>query len=489
MSAIRPLSFARRCLVACLVVTVVSTVAVVLVDQYGQREFAKRKIVRLAADVLTPTSSAKPANFLMIGTDTTGRITKDDLPDTMMVLHIDPAVRVPLLVSFPRDLIVNIPGHGTGQLNAAFAYGGANLLIRTLTADFGIPINHYLQVDFAGFKQIVDAIGHVQVWFPTPMHDPYVGLNVAQAGCVSLTGAEALAYARSRHYYVPNDPNAPATWSWNYAAQQGGQGWTATGSDIDRIPRQQYFLRTLAQAAINKTKSNPFRIIDLMDAVMTHLSTDNTLTFGELKAIARTFEGLKPAQVAATTLPWKSDPADPNRVVVAYPAATALLNQLNNFTPTARPASVDPHTITVRVLNGAGIPGLAAQVLRSLTASGFRAAGPAANAARSDYTQTEVHWASSQSSKGPTVAYATGAQQSGAATTSPGADVVVIVGRDWGTLQHHLASLPSTAAAKHPHTTTPPPAGPATTVPAYNRRFIPVNPKTGLILVGCPPAA
>src|SRR5580704_11450336 len=153
MSAIRPLSFARRCIVACLVVTVVSTVAVVLVDQYGQREFAKRKIVRLAADVLTPTSSTKPANFLMIGTDTTGKITKDDLPDTMMVLHVDPAVRVPLLVSFPRDLIVNIPGRGSGQLNAAFAYGGANLLIRTLTADFGIPINHYLQVDFAGFKQ------------------------------------------------------------------------------------------------------------------------------------------------------------------------------------------------------------------------------------------------------------------------------------------------------------------------------------------------
>jgi len=471
-----------------LVVTVVSTVAVVLVDQYGQREFAKRKIVQLSADVLTPTSSAKAANFLMIGTDATGLITKDDLPDTMMVLHVDPAVRIPLLVSFPRDLIVNIPGHGSGQLNAAFAYGGADLLIRTLTVDFGIPINHYLQVDFAGFKQIVDAIGHVKVWFPTPMHDPYVGLNVAQAGCVSLNGDEALAYARSRHYYVPDDPNAPAPWSWNYPAQQGGQGWTATGSDIDRIPRQQYFLRTLAQAAINKTKSNPFRIIDLMDAVMTHLSTDKTLTFGELKGLARAFEGLKPAQVLTTTLPWRSDPSDPNRVVVAYPAATAVLDQLNNFTPTVRPASVDPHTITVRVLNGSGIPGLAAQVLRRLTAAGFRAAGPAANASRSDYTETEVHWAPGQSSKGPTVVYATGAHQSGAATTSAGADVVVIVGRDWSTLQHHLASLAPTAAATHPHTTTATPAAPVTTIPAYNRRFIPVNPKTGAILVGCPPA-
>jgi len=463
----------------------VSTVAVVLVDQYGQREFAKRKVVRLAADVLTPTSSTKPANFLMIGTDATGKITKDDLPDTMMVLHVDPAVRVPLLVSFPRDLIVNIPGRGTGQLNAAFAYGGANLLIRTLTVDFGIPINHYLQVDFSGFKQIVDAIGHVKVWFPTPMHDPYVGLNIPQAGCVSLNGVEALAYARSRHYYVPDDISAPATWSWNYPAQQGGQGWTATGSDIDRIPRQQYFLRTLAQAAIDKTKSNPFRIIDLLDAVMTHLSTDKTLTFGELKALARTFEGLKPAQVLATTLPWKSDPTDPNRVVVEYPAATALLNQLDNFTATARPAPVDPHTVTVRVLNGSGIPGLATQVLRRLPAQGFLAAGPAANAARNDYTETEVHWAPSQSSKGATVVYATGAHQSGPLSASTGADVVVIVGRDWSTLQHHLASVAGAAGAKPARPTTP--TAPATTVPAYNRRFIPVNPKTGVVLVGCPP--
>ncbi|HTD50477.1 MAG TPA: LCP family protein, partial [Acidimicrobiia bacterium] len=309
------------------------------------------------------------------------------------------------------------------------------------------------------------------------------------AGCVSLTGAEALAYARSRHYYVPDDPNAPAPWSWNYAAQQGGQGWTATGSDIDRIPRQQYFLRTLAQAAINKTKSNPFRIIDLMDAVMTHLSTDKTLTFGELKTLARTFEGLKPAQVLATTLPWKSDPADPNRVVVAYPAATALLSQLDNFTPTVRPASVAASTVTVRVLNGSGIAGLAAQVLRSLTAAGFRAAGPAGNAPRSDYAETEVRWASGEGSKGATVVYATGAHQSGAGSVSVGADVVVIVGRDWNTLQHHLAAVAGAAPAKQAHATTPAPAAPATTVPAYNRRFIPVNPKSGVVLVGCPRVA
>jgi hypothetical protein len=219
---------------------------------------------------------------------------------------------------------------------------------------------------------------------------------------------------------------------------------------------------------------------------MTHLSTDKTLTFGELKALARTFEGLKPAQVVATTLPWMSDPADPNRVVVEYPAATAVLDQLNNFVPIVKPTSVSPHTITVRVLNGAGIPGLAAQVLHQLTAAGFRAAGPAANAARSDYTQTQVHWAPSENSKGPTVVYATGALQSGP-DTSLGADVVVIVGRDWATLQHHLAGVASVHPTKHRHTTTPPPAASVTTIPAYNRRFIPVNPKTGATLVGCPP--
>jgi len=493
--------FARRFVVACVVVTLVAGAGVVVIDRYGQREFAKRTVVHLANGILAPGAPAKPANFLLLGDDTTGKIEKDNLPDTMMVLHVDPAVRIPLLVSFPRDLIVNIPGHGTGQLNAAFAYGGANLLIKTLTTEFGFPINHYLLVDFSGFEQIVNAIGHIKVWFPTPMHDPYVGLNIDQAGCVTLNGVEALAYARSRHYYVPDNLNAPAPWSWNYDphlaenAFRGGIGWMATGSDLDRIPRQQYFLRTVAQAAINKTNDDPLRLIDLVDAIVRHLTTDQTLTYDEVKALVRTFQGLKPADVAMTTLPWKTDPANANRVVVAYPAATALLDELATFTPPKPfiPKLVKANTVRVRVVNGSGIPGIAQHVLNLLVAAGFRSAGPAVDAANSNYTQTQVRWAPNLDIQGVTVVYATGAHQFGQATapgSTLGGDVLVVVGRDWNRLQHHLAGLPGGPPTTRPRTTTPTTTttlpSTTTTVAGYDQRYLPVNPKTGGTLVGCP---
>ena len=91
--------------------------------------------------------------------------------DTIMVAHIDPGKRTGVLVSFPRDLWVPIPGHGTAKINAAFAYGGAQLTIETIEQDFDVPISHYLEVDFAGFRNIVNAIGSVPIYFPTPARD------------------------------------------------------------------------------------------------------------------------------------------------------------------------------------------------------------------------------------------------------------------------------------------------------------------------------
>jgi LCP family protein required for cell wall assembly len=471
----------RRFVVACVVVSVVLAVAFAAADRFAIGAFGKRTTVQIRAGVLAPDVPARPANFLLFGHDEFGN------SDTMMVVHVDPAVPVPLLVSFPRDLIVNIPGHGTGQLNSAYPLGGAALLIQTLRDDFHFPIQHFLQVDFATFPKVIDAIGNVKIWFPTAVHDPYIGLDIEHSGCVSLNGTTALAYVRSRHYYVPDNLTHPAPWSWNTPAQQGGQGWTATGSDIDRIPRQQYFLRTLAQTAISRTNDNPLRIIGLVNAVMSHLTTDTALTLNELKALVRTFRRLKPADVQMTTLPWTSDPANPNRVIVKYPDATSVLDQLANFTPPApfEPKLLNPHKITVDVVNGSGVPGIAGQVLHTLVAAGFRPTGPAGNADRSTYANTEIQWAPKKGAQGITVAFAAGtAHLTQALTTANthGADVLVIVGRDWNALHHNLTALPGT---HHPTTKTQTPTT-TTTTPTVDTRFIPTNPKTGGVLVGCP---
>jgi len=142
-------------LVALVVVSVVAFGAVALAERFDNQEFAKRTTVHIADGLLAPSTPAKPANFLMFGRDDTGNA------DTMMIVHVDPAVPTPLLVSFPRDLMVQIPGHGLRQLNSAYGIGGAALLIQTLESDFHIPIQHYLQVDFKTFPKIIDAIGRV----------------------------------------------------------------------------------------------------------------------------------------------------------------------------------------------------------------------------------------------------------------------------------------------------------------------------------------
>ena len=500
MSASGLFSFLRRLGIACVIVAVVAAGVLSFGDKASKHEFAKRNVVKIPDGLLTPISPAQPANYLLIGHDATGN------SDTMMVIHVDPSVPTPLLVSFPRDLMVQIPGRGRAQLNSAIGGtgGGIPLLIDTFKTYFNIPINHFLQVDFASFPEIVSAIGgHVNVYFPTPVHDPYIGLDIEKAGCVSLDPQMALAYARSRHYYVPDDLQAPAQWEWNYTTSRGGQGWTALGSDIDRIPRQQYFLRTLAQTAINRTDDNPLRLFGLVPAVMSHLTTDQTLTLSELKSLVNTFRKLKPKDIEMTTLPWSPDPSNGNRLVVDFSRANTLLFRLASFNPAKPflPPLVNPHTVRVRVVNGSGIAGLGARALGQMVAAGFTSVGPAVDADNSNYAHTQVRWAPDQDVKGVTVAYATAAKQSGQAVKASdtlGGDVLVIVGRDWDSLQHHFTNLApasttsttSGATTGTTATTAPTAATTTTTSPitptSVDPRFEPVDPKTGGVLVGCP---
>ena len=148
--------------------------------------------------------------------------------DTMMVLHADG--KNSYAVSFPRDLYVNIPGHGKGKINAAFNEGPQEV-IDTLKADFNVDIQHYVEVNFKTFEDIVNAVGSVPVYFPYPARDQLSGLGpTPAAGCYHLDGAPALAYVRSRHleYFIDG--------RWRDASPQ---------ADIDRIARQQDFIKKL----------------------------------------------------------------------------------------------------------------------------------------------------------------------------------------------------------------------------------------------------
>ena len=511
------LTFLRRFAIALLAVFVLAGAGVVSGKAYGKREFAKSHVIRIPDGVLATVKPGQPANYLLIGSDVrpanetpqeaqsygTSATAGGKRSDVMMVLHVDPVANTGMLVSFPRDLMVQIPGHGRQQLNAAYGRGGPTLVIRTLQTDFTpLRINHYLEVDFRGFKQIVNAIGHIHLWFPTPAHDPFTGLNVDQPGCVSVDGDQALAYARSREYYVPKDLTNPAPWVWDYPKQTGGKGWVKTGSDTDRIPRQQYFLRTISQAAIGKTGSNPLKIGDLLDGVFKNLAHDQNLKYDELTSLAYTFRDLNPAKIAMSTLPWIPDPANPNRLVAKYPDTIGVISALTNFTApkSSLPKPLRADQVKLRVVNGSGTKGAATTALAAFTAAGFKSTGPASDADRSDY-QTEVRYAPGKFRQGFTVALAVGTVRLVQATSvanTLGSDVLLIVGRDYDSIKHHFELVPhrgGTVPTSHPSTssttTAPAPttttATTTTTVPqTADTRFLPLDPKTHGALVGCP---
>jgi LCP family protein required for cell wall assembly len=513
-------SFLGRFAIALLVVVLIAGAGVAMGKQYETNEFAKSRTINISNGILVPVKPGKPANYLLIGSDSRAGESLADVShfgapdvaggsDVMMVLHVEPASKTGVLVSFPRDLVVNIPGHGTNLLNATYTIGGPNLVLQTIKQDFNIPINHYIEIGFKGFRDIVNAIGHIHVWFPTPAHDPYTGLEALKAGCLSLNGDQALAYARSRHYYVPDDLQNPAPWQWNYQTSSGGQGWLQTGLDTDRIPRQQYFLRTISQAVIDKTGNDPTKIPGLLNAVFKNFAHDQTLKVSELNALALSFYGLNPARVQMETLP--NAPATGRWVqhlVVKYPEASLVLAQLKApvIPPIKLPIPLPQSEVTLRVVNGSGIPHIAAKALGQLTAAGFKTNWQPQDASQDNFTKTQIRVAPGKSLDGYSVGLATGSSNVVDGLTrkdTQDADVLVIVGKDWDKLQHNFNYAISKSRKKKTSSSTTPtsatsgstPSTPSTssttttTQPSVtvDTRFVPVNHKTGGPLVGCQP--
>lgn len=155
--------------------------------------------------------------------------------DSIMVMRLDPEAKQAALLSFPRDLWVKVGGSNK-RVNSAYVENDYSVLAQTLFDNFGITVDHYLQIDFCAFKTLVDAVGGVTVPFKTRIVDLNVGIDVP-AGCHTFSGDEALAYVRSRHLrWVDKD----------------GVTHEDPTADFGRISRQQDFLRRVLQAALNK---------------------------------------------------------------------------------------------------------------------------------------------------------------------------------------------------------------------------------------------
>jgi LCP family protein required for cell wall assembly len=199
-------------------------------------------------------------NWLVVGSDSREGLSDQQVKDlhlgkvagrrtdTIILLH-RPESGPPTLVSLPRDSYVPIPGHGRNKLNAAYAFGGAPLLARTVETVTGLRIDHYAEVGFGGFVGMTDAVGGVQLCPKRNINDHKSGLHVKK-GCQEMDGSTALAYVRARYF----DP----------------QG------DLGRVKRQQEFLGAVFDEAVSPTTLlNPFRVLSLGDAATTALTIDN----------------------------------------------------------------------------------------------------------------------------------------------------------------------------------------------------------------------
>ena len=241
--------------------------------------------------------------FQAFGTEGEDRV--GERSDTIMVLRVDPAASRVAVLSFPRDLYVTIAGLGNqARINSAYERNDPQRLIDTIYENFGIGVDHFVQVDFCTFKTLVDAVGGVSVPFRYPARDPNTGLNVPTRGCFNLSGEHALAYVRSRHYEY-EDPPGSGNWEEDPT------------SDLGRISRQQDFLRRTLSGVLAEGPLNPRVARALIKSATQYVVTDSGLSPAKLLEFAGVLNDVEPAGIL--TYQIESSPREVNGADVLEP--------------------------------------------------------------------------------------------------------------------------------------------------------------------------
>ncbi|ETK33491.1 LCP family protein [Microbispora sp. ATCC PTA-5024] len=332
-----------------------------------------------------PVNATGAINVLLVGSDSRAGANKKygqhlvndgERTDTIMLLHVSPNRDGATLLSFPRDSMVMIPSCRNaqnvtvaphlGMINSAFSDGGMICTRRTIENLTNIPIDHFVKVDFTGFKNIVNALGGIQICLPQAVNDKQSKLNLT-AGKHLVKGEEALAYVRLRH----------------------GLG---DGSDIARIKRQQVFISQVVKKATSTALlTDVGRLREFITAAAQSVTMDDGLNTETLLQIASSASKLSAKGFKATTVPWEPYAADHNRVQWKQPDATNLFNAIRSdteVTPTAAPTPsgsasakpsaptvTKPQQVKVEVFNGTNTPGRGREVAEALAAQGFKVVG------------------------------------------------------------------------------------------------------------------
>lgn len=270
---------------------------------YGYLRYRYDQFPKVSIGAERAAQAGQPFNVLVLGSDSRVGLTPAEAAqagnptqvggqrsDVIMVWHVVPSTRQITILSIPRDTMMSMIGQAAGQfgkfnrINAAFN-DGPNALVQTVEENLGIPINHLVEVGFGGFEGAVDALGGVWMDFPYPSKDAYSGLDIAKPGCQLLNGAQALAVARSRHfYYLQNGV-------WQYDGT----------SDFGRIHRQDAFLRALIDAA--KSKVNPLALNAFLGSLHQGITIDDKMSLSDLIGLVEDFHSFSAGALDTQTLP------------------------------------------------------------------------------------------------------------------------------------------------------------------------------------------
>lgn len=392
--------------------------------------------------------AGRALNVLLLGSDTREGLSPEELArfatedkgggrlsDTIILLHLAADRSKSVLVSFPRDAIVEIPGHGTAKINSAFGRGdsrdaGALVARATVEELTGIRVDHYIEVDFGGFLDVVEALDGVEVCLPRPAVDAKAGLDLP-AGRQTLRGTQALAFVRTRSI--------------------------DSRSDFGRIDRQQQFLASMLRKALSlQVLLNPVKLDRFLRTLTSAVRLDSGLGIGTLRALGENLRGLDPAKVTFITAPVLLPDGVRNGrrgVILDDDAGDLLWQALRDDGPIPGAQELDadgpalivaPAAIRLRVLNGTGTSGLAKQAGDALAGIGFRVRG-VGDADATSYTSTVVRHGVDRADSARTVAAAVPNART-QVDASLGSTLEVVVGSDFAGV------VPVTVAAQAPRT-------------------------------------
>lgn len=384
-----------------------------------------------------PTKAAdptEPMNVLVMGSDTrdikgskkygnsSNAGIEGQRSDTTLLFHISGDRTRILGMSIPRDSLVTLPmcknsqgqmmGGYTGRFNEAFDIGGPGCTMKAVEELTGIYIDHFVVVDFNGFKDMVDAVGGVEVCLEESVDDPNSGLKLP-AGKQDISGEDALAFVRARETL-------------------------GDGSDLQRIQRQQDFISSMIRKVTSTgVITNPIKLFNLLDAGTKSLTTDKQMSnLSVIQDIAESMTGIRPSDVTFVTVPYVYN-TDGSTVSWDQAKADRMFKAIINDQPWPEPATVPagqtaltvpPSDISVLVVNGTPQDGFGNIVATDLQQQGYTVAG--VRGAKTNSPTTSVSYGAADAEAARTLSYAAGATDS---TVTERADGVLVlkVGDDY----------------------------------------------------------